>query len=164
MALPPFSLLVGGGLSFFDLILKKFFRKDYGFAAVVIGLAFFSFLPESRAVGEEAWAARADHRYARIMFESLPPDSIIFTHNPNMFLFWGKSSAQASTLAGYNGGQLKDLEAKFPGGVYFHYNFWCNVNDPFQQSFCKGILEKFPHREVMRFKERDYTYILYRID
>lgn len=164
MALPPFSLLAGVGLSYFDSILKRFYKKDYAVASVVIGLAFLSFLPESRAVGEEAWAARADHRYARIMVESLPPDSIIFTHNPNMFLFWGKSSAQASILAGYNESGLKNLKAKFPGGVYFHYNFWCNVNDPFQQSFCKGILEKFPHREVLKFQERDYTYILYGID
>jgi 4-amino-4-deoxy-L-arabinose transferase-like glycosyltransferase len=163
MALPPFSLLAGMGLSYFDGILKKFFKKDYAAAAVVIAMAFLSFLPEAHAVGEEAWAARADHRYARIMSGSLPEDGFVFTHNPNMFLFWGKSAAQASILAGYEESRLNDVRSQFPGGIFFHYNFWCNVDDPVQQDFCKRILEKFPHREVMKFQERDYTYILYEI-
>jgi len=164
VALPPFSLLAGMGLFNFDNILKKFYKKNYAAGAAVIALAFLSFLPEARAVGEEAWAARADHRYARIMSRTLPADGIVFTHNPNMFLFWGKSAAQASILAGYDENKMVDLRSRFPGGVYFHFNFWCNVSDPLQQSFCKNILEKFSHREILKFRERDYTYVLYKID
>ena len=163
MALPPFSLLAGMGFFYFDRILKKFFRKDFAPSAAIIAVIFFSVLPRARAVGEEAWAARADHRYAQVMADALPLDSIVFTHNPNMFLFWGRSSAQASILAGYDEARLRSVEASFPGGVFFHYNFWCNVSDPVQQGFCKGILEKFPHEEVLKFREREYTYILYKI-
>jgi hypothetical protein len=164
MAFPPFSLLAGLGLSYADNALKKFLKKDIPASSAAVILALFLFLPESRAVGEEAWAARADHRYARIMFESLPADGIVFTHNPNMFLFWGKSSAQASILAAADETKLAELRRRFPDGIYFHYNFWCNVSDPLQTSFCLSILEKFPHREILRFQERDYTYILYKIE
>lgn len=164
MAFPPFSLLAGIGLFRLDAALKKHWKKDLpvGFAAVV--LAFALFLPLSRAVGEEAWAARADHRFARAMAGVLPADGLVFTHNPNMFLFWGKNAAQASLLAHSDESAVGDLRRRFPGGIFFHFNFWCNVSDPVQTSFCRAILDKFPHREVLKFQERTYAYFLYRIE
>jgi hypothetical protein len=164
MALPPFSLLAGIGLSSFDGAIKRLTGKNYPPAAGVVLLAFLSFLPEARAVGEEAWAARADHQYAQAMVEKLPADAIVFTHNPSLFLFWGRSAAQASILAGCDQARLESWKAQFPGGIFFHFNFWCNVNDPVQQSFCARILEKFRHHEVLKFGARNYTYILYKID
>ncbi len=164
MALPPFSLLAGLGLSSLDGAMKRLTGKKIPLAAGVVLLAFLWFLPKARAVGEEAWAARADHRYAAAMAEKLPADSLVFTHNPNMFLFWGKSAAQASILAGCDRALMESWKARFPGGIFFHFNFWCNVSDPVQQSFCARILAKFRHREVLKFSARDYTYILYIID
>lgn len=163
MAFPPLSILAGFGFSQFDDFIKKHFKKGDLLALVLILTAFVTFLPKSRTVGQEAWAARADHHYAKIMSDQLDSNSIIFTHNPNMFLFWGKSAAQASILAGYDENGLQNLRNNFPGGIYFHFNFWCNVSDPLQQSFCKNILDKFPHTEVLKFQERDYKYILYKM-
>ena len=57
------------------------------------------------------------------MAEKLPADSLVFTHNPNMFLFWGKSAAQASILAACDRARLESWKAQFPGGIYFHFNF-----------------------------------------
>jgi len=164
MAYPPFCLLAGLGLARADTWAKKVLKLPLPFAAAVIVVAFIMFYPKVHAVGEEAWAARADHRYAQSMADTLPPQSIVFTHNPNMFLFWGRSAAQASILSAQDDKGLSGLKARFPGGVFFHFNFWCNVDDPVQQSFCRKILEKYPHREVMRFAERNYMYVLYRID
>lgn len=164
MVFPPFSLLAGIGLFRVDNLLKKLRTKDLPAASAAVILSFFLFLPESRTVGEEAWAARADHRYARTMFEALPGDGLVFTHNPNMFLFWGKSAAQASLLANSDEPQLAELRRRFPGGIFFHFNFWCNVSDPIQTSFCRAVLAKFPHREVLRYQERTYAYVLYKIE
>jgi len=164
MAFPPLSLLAGAGLGHLDAWLGKKLKRSLAFGALVIVAAFLSFAPRSRTIGQEAWAARADHHYARVMLKSIPRDAIVFTHNPSMFLFWGRSSAQASILSGYDQNGLKGLKSNFPGGIFFHYNFWCNVSDPLQQSFCKSILDKFPHSEVLKFHERDYSYILYRIE
>lgn len=164
LAFPPFSLLAGIGMSAADGFLKKLWKKDRAFAGIILLPAFLMFLPLSSAVGEEAWAARADHRFARMMCESVPADGIVFTHNPNMFLFWGKSAAQASLLARYDEIRLAELRRRFPGGIFFHFNFWCNVDDPLQTSFCRAILAKFPHREILAFQERTYTYLLYRIE
>lgn len=164
MCLPPFSLLSAIGLSKFDERIHIATKKRLFFGLAIIFFAFITFLPKSRTVGQEAWAARFDHLYAQKMLSKIPKNGIVFTHNPSMFLFWGRSSAQASILASYDPAALHSLKNNFPGGVYFHFNFWCNVSDPLQQSFCKGILDKFPNKEVMKFKERDYSYILYKIE
>jgi hypothetical protein len=164
MTFPPLSLLTAFGFSCTDGFFKNTVRKNYPLALILIFIAFLSFAPKARTVGQEAWGARADHFYAQIMSEHIPDDAIVFTHNPNMFLFWGKSSAQASILAGTEKNDFENLKKNFPGGIFFHYNFWCNVADPFQKSFCQDILDKFPHQELLRFQERDYTYILYRIE
>jgi hypothetical protein len=166
MAFPPLALLAGAGLADIDgWAARSLKRPGTALAGVLIlAASFLMFAPEARSVGQEAWAARADHRYAREMLDFVPKDAIVFTHNPNMFLFWGRSSAQASILAGYDAEAMKGLRASFPGGVYFHFNFWCSVSDPVQQSFCQAILDKFPHAEVARYRERDYSYVLYKIE
>jgi len=38
-------------------------------------------------------------------------------------------------------GYLEQLAARYAGGVYLHWNFWCNVMDPVQQAFCRQALE-----------------------
>ena len=129
----------------------------------LIIISFLSFLPYVRTVGQEAWAARADHRFAQEMAKALPDDSVVLTHNPNMFLLWGKNAAQAS-LATEQTGYFNSFFNRYKGGIYFHYNFWCNVSDPLQQSFCKNIIERYHCTPVMTFKEKDYTYVLYQME
>jgi hypothetical protein len=164
MVFPPLSLLAGYGLWNVDRWFKKRFKKDNLMALILIAAAFLSFAPRARMVGQEAWAARWDHHYAKAMLDYLPRNAIIFTHNPNMFLFWGQSAAQASILSGQDANGLQGLEMNFPGGIYFHFNFWCNVSDPLQQSFCQGIIDKFSCTEVVSYRERDYTYTLFRVE
>lgn len=164
MAFPAFSILAAIGLTNADDWIFHRFKKPGFYSLIVVCVAFLAFAPKMRTEGQEAWAARYDHYYAKEMLKSLPPNSIVFTHNPNMFLFWGASAAQASIIAGYDQNGINGLKSNFPGGIYFHFNFWCNVSDPLQQSFCKSILDKFPHSEVVKFQERDYKYILYKIE
>ncbi len=166
MAFPPLALLAGAGLADLDrAAAKKPGRKSVAIAGpLLIAASFLMFARAAGTVGEEAWAARADHHYAKEMLAAIPEDAIVFTHNPNMFLFWGRSSAQASILAGYDAARLAALRERFPGGIFFHYNFWCSVADPVQQGFCKSILDKFPHAEIVRYQEREYAYVLYKIE
>ena len=127
-----------------------------------IVFSFLPFFPFVRSITQEAWGARADHRYAREMASALPGDAVVLTHNPNMFLLWGKNAAQAS-LATEHERSFKRLFYRYKGGVYFHYNFWCNVPDKLQNSFCTNILERYDCTSVMSFKEQNYTYELYKV-
>ena len=87
-------------------------------------------------MGEEAWAAREDVAFARAFASRLPANSLVLTHNPNMFLLWGTSAAQASIAATEAEYVRAVYFPRYRGGVYFHWNFWCNVNDPVQRQFC----------------------------
>ncbi len=161
----PIALLAGSGASALHARLERWFQvicPAYVLGGIII-VWFLSFVPYVRTVGQEAWAARADHEYAKVMAQELPRDSIILTHNPNMFLVWGKNAGQAS-LATEHSQYFSNFFRRYPGGIYFHYNFWCNVSDPLQQSFCKNILARFNATPILTFKERDYTYVLYKIE
>ncbi len=158
----PFAIMAGYGLGSLQYNLGNKLRLPYiNFVlCLLILFSFYPFLPFVRALGLEAWAARADHRFAMEMAEILPDDSLVLTHNPNMFLLWGKNAAQASLATN----SFKDFSRRYPGGIYFHYGFWCNVDDPLQQSFCKNILGKFDCTLIVAFKEQNYKFELYKIN
>lgn len=161
----PMAILAGFGAAELCKRIKKWSNcawASHSLAALVL-LSATSFFPYIRAETQEAWAARADHRFAQIMAKALPPDSLILTHNPNMFLLWGKNASQAS-IATENGGHMGELFARYKGGVYFHFNFWCNVNDPLQNLFCRKIFMRFKTTEMMAFTEGDYRYAIYKLD
>ncbi len=161
----PLSLLAGLGLFKLEAIFsQKNLGKIFKFAALaVIFVSVSGFLPHVRTIGEEACQARADHRFAMEIAEMLPDNSLVLTHNPNMFLLWGKNAAQAAIAT--NNEQLIDhYFQKFTGGVYFHYNYWCNVDDPREQSFCNNILSKYETTLIIEYKERGYTFGLYKLN
>jgi hypothetical protein len=76
---------------------------------------------------------------------------------------WGYNAAQAS-LATTEAGYLESMVPRYAGGVFFHWNFWCNVADPVQQAFCTTLLARFPHTLIQEYRERDYRYAIYRLD
>mgnify|MGYP007016071757 FL=1 len=116
-----------------------------------------------RTVGQEAWAARHDHAYAMEFARKMPERSIVLTHNPTMFLLWGKSAIQAH-VGLTDRGLVRELMKRNPGHVYFHYNFWCNtVNDP-NRKLCADILSSYETEEVASGQEQEYRYALYRLN
>jgi hypothetical protein len=161
----PLALLAGHGAGALTGLCSHRFRSAclHPLVCVIIGLSFISFLPLIRAEGEITWSPRADHRFAREFADLVPDDAIILTHNPNMFLLWGKNAAQAS-LATEQPRYFNGFFHRYKGGVYFHYNFWCNVNDPLQNSFCTNILQRYECVEVASGQERNYRFALYRVE
>ena len=123
-------------------------------------LQFLWYLPFVRSTGEEAWGARADVEFAKVAAGDLPRNSFVLTHNPGMFHLWGVSAGQASIASSEAGYAANVLVPRYAGGVFFHWNFWCNVADPLQQAFCTDILQRFPHTLVREQRERNYRYAL----
>jgi len=129
----------------------------------IILFQFLWYVPLVRATGEEAWGARADVAFAREFARSLPANAIVLTHNPAMFHVWGVNAAQmsiATTDQSYVDGRLF---ARYAGGVFLHWNFWCNVADPTQVAFCNSVLNGFGHDLVAERQMRNYRYALYRL-
>jgi hypothetical protein len=168
MAYPPVALMAGVGTWALTETVKRraLWSSRVVTALAIAGLAaqFTWYLPFVRAVGEEAWAARADVKFARGFAGELPANSILLTHNPNMFHLWGQSAAQTSIAVGEPEYVRNVLTPRYAGGIFFHWNFWCEVADPVQQAFCTGVLDRFPHTAIQEYRERDYRYGLYRLD
>jgi hypothetical protein len=161
----PVAVLAGAGLSFAVALIRRLRgRTDWLVAApfLVVIYAFTSYLPLTRTVGRESWASRADHQAALRMVGELPEDSIVLTHNPGMIQVMGRSAAQTS-LATYQPARVDDFFHRFPGGVYFHYNFWCNVEDPVQNEFCTNVLGTFKTQVIREESAGFYRYVLYRL-
>ncbi|MGH9198638.1 MAG: hypothetical protein ACRD1T_23255, partial [Acidimicrobiia bacterium] len=162
----PLAVLAGAGCAWIADRLRPLLsvHQAGSLVAGVLLLQFSWYLPGIRAVGEEAWAARADVAHAREFADDLPVDSIVLTHNPSMFHLWGRNAAQAS-LALTDPGMIGQwLFERYGGGVYFHWDFWCNVDDPARLKVCQDILASFPHRLVRERHLRTFRYALYRIE
>jgi Dolichyl-phosphate-mannose-protein mannosyltransferase len=163
MTYPPIAVLAGLGAS---AIVTRLQRRKPGSHAIrlVIACLVFQFLwyaPVVRATTEEAWAARADVRFARSLVASLPPNAYVLTHNPGMFHLWGVNAGQMSLVV-TNPRHFDFLALRYGGGVYLHWNFWCNVQDPIQPEFCRKALEGRAADVVREYRERDQRFSVYR--
>lgn len=161
----PLVVLAGLGLARVVEALRLRLGSRAAVAAVAgVMIAQFSWsLPAARSTGEEAWAARADIAVASTFLQRIPPNSIILTHNPSVFHLMGQNAAQLS-LAVTDPSYVRDhLLRRYAGGVYLHWNFWCNVSDPVQTQFCRTAVAAFPSDEIASARERDYVYRLFRL-
>jgi hypothetical protein len=161
----PLAVLAGAGLAWLSDFLAKFSPGSRSLAAAPYLLVVYAasvYLPFTRAIGREAWASRADHAAALRMVSEVPENGIVLTHNPGMIQVMGRSAAQTS-LASYQPERVDDFFHSFPGGVYFHYNFWCNIPDPVQNEFCQKVLGNFKTRVVLEESSGFYRYVLYRL-
>jgi hypothetical protein len=146
MTYPPLAVLAGIG----GFALAEWFEQTGWLpvaakhaALAIIGFQFLWYLPFIRSTGEEAWGARADVEFARMVARDLPRNSFVLTHNPGMFHLWGITAGQASIASSEAGYAANVLAPRYAGGVFFHWNFWCNVTDPLQQSFAPTSCNAF---------------------
>ena len=130
--------------------------------ACVLAVQFLWYVPAVRSTTDGAWAARADVQFARSLVPDLQGNAYVLTQNPGMFQVWGINAGQMS-LAVNDPARLDDLARRYPGGVYLHWNFWCNVQDPIQRGFCTKILELRASEPVREQRVRDQRFALYRL-
>ena len=118
--------------------------------------------PVVRATTEEAWAARADVRFARTFATEIPRNSYVLTHNPGMFHLWGVNAGQMSLVTS-SPEYMRFLAGRYSGGIYLHWNFWCNVQDPVQPQICRAALATATGEIVTEYRERDQRFAFYRL-
>ena len=161
----PIACLAGAGLTRVAAAGARLFDSKWAAAGVVIAavLSLINYFPLVRATGEEAWAARADVAFAREFARTLPPNSMVLTQNPSMFHLWGINAAQLSIAQVEPNYVRQAMAPRYAGGVYVHWSFWCNVNDPVQVKFCRETLATFSSDKVSEYQERDYHYAFYRL-
>jgi hypothetical protein len=162
MTNPPVAVFAGLGVS---AVVRRLeivtSRPIAGLAALVLLAHWLWYAPLVRATSEEAWAARADVRFAEESAPALRGNQYVLTHNPAMFHLMGVNAGQMSLLSG-NPSYLYYLTGRYPGGVYLHWNFWCNVHDPAQREICERVRAIEPVQAVRLYRERDQQFGFYR--
>ncbi len=163
----PLVILAGLGIYQLQVLLKNNLSlKSYlnPVIAILIIISILKFFPQVRAETQEAWGARADHLYAKEFATFLPENSIVLTHNPNMFHLWGKNAAQISLATDEKSYVNQILFYQYKEGVYLHWNYWCNADDSLQKSFCDNVLNDYKYELIKEYKENGYRYALYRLE
>jgi hypothetical protein len=176
MTYPPLAVLGGLGATHlarrvgerWDLFTNRFSSPPVARVparALIVALLLFQFLwysPVVRATTEEAWAARADVRFAQSYASAIPRNSYVLTHNPSMFHLWGVNAGQMSLVTS-NPAYVRFLSERYRGGLYLHWNFWCNVQDPEQREICSKALATSDAEVVTEYRERDQRFAFYRM-
>ncbi|MDD5712532.1 MAG: glycosyltransferase family 39 protein, partial [Smithellaceae bacterium] len=168
----PLALLAGLGGDWLCRRMEGIFLEGTGGRAVVgkagvvltlvIVFLWLQFLPLIRTVGQEAWAARYDHYYAKKFIEKIPRRSVIITQIPTMFLLWGQGAIQ--TYAGvYNYDVIARLMKTYDGNVYFHKSYWCNSDVGNEVNLCNQIGDIYKLEPIVTAREQDFEYGLYKI-
>jgi hypothetical protein len=165
MTYPPLAILAGLGAGQVARLIARWQTAEMARRMVIAGLAFqfLWYAPLVRATTEEAWAARVDVRFAEAVAADLPPHAMVLTHNPGMFHLWGVNAAQMYTVVD-NPARLHFLASRYAGGVYLHWNFWCNVADPVQTDVCRKAAGMMPLTVVREHREQNQRFAFLRID
>jgi 4-amino-4-deoxy-L-arabinose transferase-like glycosyltransferase len=161
---PPLAIMAGLGLARLVERFDRVWPRRWALFGLTSALAaqFLWYLPQVRSTTDGAWAARADVTFAESLVPGLRGNSYVLTQNPGMFHVWGVSAGQTS-LAVTDPARLNVLARQYPGGLYLHWNFWCNVQDPIQRGFCAKVLELGAGEAVREMNSRDQRYVLYRL-
>jgi hypothetical protein len=164
MTYPPLAGLAGLGAARLASWVRRLAPRVPIRTLVLATLAsqFLWYARVARARPEEAWAARADVAFARLVAARLPPNSYVATQNPSMFHVWGVAAGQMSRAVAVPG-YAAALARQYTGGVYVHWNFWCNASDPPQQDLCRRAVALAASVPVAETRERDQRYAFYRL-
>ncbi len=161
---PPIAVLGGIGAARLVRWLSTWMGEAPARRAVTAGVLFqfLWYTPTVRATTEEAWAARADVAFAQAFASTLPANAYVLTQNPAMFHVWGVNAGQMS-LATVNPRHVDYVGRRYAGGVYVHWNYWCNVADPIQRQYCETALGSVPSTLSREWHVRDQRFAFYRL-
>lgn len=164
LSFAPLAILAALGLDWLSGKLQPLVTgKNAAIILVIILLvSWIKFLPLIRLVGQEAWAARADHAFIQEAVKKVPARSIVISHIPTMLLLQGQN---AVTIHGSLNDEsfIRQLTAKFDGGVYFHHNYWCETSADANTKACREIKQKYDLEEIVSDDRSGRLYGLYRI-
>lgn len=149
----PLAMLAGRGLSQLAQCISshipgEWFRLSDGLVLAAVICATIPFMAQVRETGEEGWDARVDRDFAQSVARDLPDGSVVITHNPNMYLLWGRGAAQ-TYIAMNEPETMKAMFDRAFGGIYFHYDYWCQSNVVHASSAIEETLRRF-HGELWR--------------
>jgi hypothetical protein len=94
-------------------------------ALAIIGFQFLWYLPFIRSTGEEAWGARADIEFARVVARTCPGTRSSSPTIRRCFICGASAPVRRRSRRAKRDTRPTSAP-RYAGGVFFHWNFWCN--------------------------------------
>lgn len=130
-------------------------------AALVINwLAVFAFVPTE---SQEASEAREDTDFIVHEAARLPHAALVISHAPSVWLVEGANSCELTRVEQHLRGNLRELVNQYPGGIFFHFGYWDNVEPAFGQNSAQLFVD-MGAIEVVRRPCREHQFALFRLD
>lgn len=161
LSFAPLSILAALGMETIIERLGQNKKMISAALATIILLNVVRFLPFVQTLAEQVWACRADYEYAVELCDEVPSDGLVLTHNPCIFSLQRTNTAQMH-IPVHEIRKEVDFAEKYPGGIYFHWNYWCNTGDE-PSTYCKILMERYDWELLKERRARDQRYALYRM-
>lgn len=162
--LPGAMLLAGSGVSWLADWGNRAFQElkmPVSFTVTLLLLLsanFIQYLPTVRAVTEEAWQARADHKFIADFCRRLPDNCFILTHSPSLVLLEGKGSLQTWLLENpFNQSMFKNRKAR----VFLYEDYWSQVQP--QKADIDKIKKNYHLKLVKANQENGQNFNIYEV-
>jgi hypothetical protein len=155
----PVSIIAAVAVEMIARIFRHWLSDEQAAAVTTAFLliVYSRYIPVSKAIGHEAWLARADHTFVEERIAELPHDSVVLTHNPSMFNLRGVSAIQ-TWKAWEDPRRVQHLIEKNSGGVYLHWGFWSAIqNISGHRTNVLRALDNFDHAYLQTLKLRHET-------
>jgi hypothetical protein len=165
MTNPPVAILAGLGAAWLVRSARGRPWRVGACVGVAVVAGFFylrTAVPVVRATTDSAAAARADVAFAKDFAATLPANAYVLTQDPGMFQVWGVDAGQMSLAT--DPGFLDRLAARAGGGVYLHWNYWCNTQDPGQRALCARVRDLRPVELARESRSDGQHFAFYRLD
>ena len=159
--LAPDMILAGSGV----VLLLKWLReriKSFDPAiplASALLLLFLFHVPLIKAVTQESWVARADHKYITEFCRNLPDNCFILTHSPSLVLVEGKGALQTWILK--DNLRFQQMFESRKSQVFLYEDYWSDVYP--QSQDVKIIKDNFELKLEKANRENGRTFNIYRL-
>jgi hypothetical protein len=114
--------------------------------------------------GREATEARADVDFARAMAAKLPTGSLVISPDPCLWNLLGRNASQMPTVHNMVRTEMRELVRQYPGGIYLHWDYWVNSNQPRMAEVWKKLIIDSHATIFGRGAAEAYKFALFRLD
>ncbi len=114
-------------------------------------------------LSRESAEARADVDFVTKVAPTLPEGSLVVSCDPCMWQLKGVNATQLFVVEGQIRTELRELTHQYPGGIYYHWDFWHGA-EPDIAKRSAALLDEVHATVFARSTSQSYKLGLFRID
>lgn len=115
--------------------------------SVLLLFVFVSYWPLLRSTGLESNQSRRDVTFVKKTVGKMPHRSLVISYVPSTWLINGVDSISLDHVEN-NVMIIQDYARQYKGGVYLHFDYWCEPQEGARRETCNNLLNNFPNHSL----------------